>query len=177
MFFSGGDDAHITPSDSSSLNRPGLSKRSTSSPCYLPPFVPLLHPLAYSGTTQSRGSGRPWVPLVIYSYEQMQRTGAEHTASARLTVCVCVSVPVCASVCVFSSVALPSNQISHHTSPTLTQQQSTGDLGQKWPTCLLPYIFYMSSGAHDRKPGKKIQSGTRESRKFGDIHKYFFFLF
>lgn len=36
---SGGDDAHITQSDSS-LNCSRLSKRSTSSPCYLPPFVP-----------------------------------------------------------------------------------------------------------------------------------------
>lgn len=78
---------------------------------------------------RSRGSGRP---LVIFSNEQMQRTGAERTASACLRVCVCESL----------SVTFLSYQFSHHALLNLTQQHSSGEVAQNRLACLLTHLHH-----------------------------------
>lgn len=96
----------------------------------LPPFF-FFHPLAYSAINTEQRERQAWVPLVIFSNEQMQRTGAEHTASARLGVCACKCV--CVFVCDSSFIpALPAC-----TADSDSAAQHWGELGQNWPVCLL----------------------------------------
>ena len=82
--------------------------------------------------TQSGGSGRPgflWLYLAMNRCSALER----NTPPLLASVCVCVCVWPCASL----SVTLPSYQFSHHALLTLTQQHSTGELGQNWPVCPL----------------------------------------